>query len=221
MRSAVVRCMSTIQALLANPPCRPSATSAARDPDASANVPPRFHLDHFPRTTIGNLPDLILTFIRSHAAWAPFVVFLLAAGESLAFISLLLPATVILLGLGGVVGAAGLAFWPIWAAAAVGAILGDWFSYWLGYHYKHAITKIWPLSRHPEFLPRATAVFAKWGIAGVFFGRFFGPLRSAMPLVAGICAMPQLPFQLANVASAIIWATGVLAPGVFAMQWLL
>jgi membrane protein DedA with SNARE-associated domain len=37
-------------------------------------------------------------------------------------------------------------------------------------------------------------------------GRFLGPLRASVPLVAGILAMPYGPFQLANFASAFVWA---------------
>jgi membrane protein DedA with SNARE-associated domain len=33
--------------------------------------------------------------------------------------------------------------------------------------------------------------------------------------------MRQLPFQIANVVSAVIWATAVLTPGVVAITWLL
>ena len=66
------------------------------------------------------------------------------------------------------------------------------------------------------------AMFAQIRDAGsVFLGRFFGPLRSIVPLVAGLCGMPQLSFQLANIASALVWATGVLAPGSFGLRWLL
>ncbi len=162
----------------------------------------------------------VLAFIRTHEAWAPFVVFALAFGKSLAFISLLLPATFILFAAGGLIGAAGLDFWPIWTAAALGAALGDWLSYWLGYHYKDAIGRMWPLYRNPRLLPKGHAFFEKWGTLGVFLGRFFGPLRAAIPLVAGICAMPQLKFQLANVTSALVWATGILAPGAFGIGWL-
>jgi membrane protein DedA with SNARE-associated domain len=165
--------------------------------------------------------DAILIFVRDHESWAAPIVFVLAFGESLAFISLLLPATVILFGIGGLIGATGIGFWPIWLAAAVGAALGDWLSYWLGYRYKHEIARLWPLSRHPDLIPRGEALFRKWGTAGIFFGRFFGPLRSAAPLVAGICAMPLLPFQVANVASALVWATGILTPGTIALGWLL
>ena len=148
------------------------------------------------------------------------IVGLLAFGESLAFVSLLLPATVILFALGGLIGGAELSFWPIWAAAAVGAILGDWLSFWLGEHYGHAIAGMWPLNRHPDLIPRGHAFFEKWGVAGVFFGRFFGPLRAAVPLVAGICEMPKPRFQAANIASGLVWATGILAPGAFGIQWL-
>jgi len=77
------------------------------------------------------------------------------------------------------------------------------------------------LSRHPDLVPRGERFFRRWGTLGIFFGRFFGPLRAALPLVAGICAMPIVPFQIANVASAIVWATGILAPGVLLFGWIL
>jgi membrane protein DedA with SNARE-associated domain len=162
-----------------------------------------------------------LNVLRQHQAWAPVIVFGLAFGESLAFVSLLLPATAILLGVGGLVGAADIAFWPIWCAAALGAAFGDWFSYWLGDRYSYAIARLWPLSRHPELLPRGEAFFRKWGTLGVFIGRFFGPLRSIMPLAAGICGLRQVPFQIANLASAVLCATGALTPGMVAIEWLL
>ncbi len=157
-----------------------------------------------------------LEFVRTNQAWAAPVVFLLAFGESLAVVSLLLPATVILFGLSGLLGASGIAFWPCWAAAAGGAILGDAVSYWVGYHFKDRIAHVWPLTRTPDLLLRGQRFFARWGFLGVFMGRFFGPLRAAVPLVAGSCAMPHVPFQIANVGSAVVWATVILSPGLLA-----
>jgi membrane protein DedA with SNARE-associated domain len=169
----------------------------------------------------GGILETLLNFVRDHQTWAPAIIFPLAFGESLAFVSLLLPATVILLGAGALVAAADIEFWPIWSAAALGAVLGDWFSYWLGRRCRYAIARIWPLSRHPELLPHGETLFRKWGALGVFVGRFFGPLRSIMPLVAGICGMRPVPFQIANVTSALIWATAVLTPGIVAIEWIL
>ena len=176
---------------------------------------------HSEGAIIGDFTNAVLALVQDNEAWAAPIVFALAFGESLAIISLLLPATVILFGVGGLIGASGIGFWPIWVAAACGAVLGDWVSYWLGYRYKHAIADIWPLSRYPDLVPNGEAFFRKWGTAGVFLGRFFGPLRAGVPLAAGICAMPQLLFQAANIGSAIVWASGILLPGVLGMRWLL
>jgi membrane protein DedA with SNARE-associated domain len=167
------------------------------------------------------LHDGVVSFVQSHRDWAPLVICLLSFGESLAFVSLVVPATVILVGIGGLIGASGVPFWPNWVAAALGAFLGDWLSFWLGRHYSLAIASMWPLSRRPALLRRGAAFFHRWGTPGIFLGRFFGPLRSIVPLTAGICGMRWLPFQIANIASALIWAAGVLLPGSLAAHLLL
>ena len=63
---------------------------------------------------------------------------------------------------------------------------------------------------------RGYRFFERWGILAVFIGRFFGPLRAVVPLVAGMMHMRQARFQLANVGSAIIWLPAILAPGYLA-----
>lgn len=162
----------------------------------------------------------ILDFVREHGEWAAPIVGLLAFCESLAFVSLLVPATVLLWGIGALIGASGIDFWPVWFGAVIGAGLGDWLSYWLGYHFHEQIARAWPLSCNPELIPRAHAMFEKWGAPGVFIGRFFGPLRAVVPLAAGAAQMSQLPFQLANWSSAFLWAAVTLAPGAFGMGFL-
>src|SRR5262249_14806146 len=77
-----------------------------------------------PVMTLPEITEAVRIFVREHEAWGPPIVLVLAFGESLVFISLLLPATVILFGIGALIGEAGLAFWPMWAAAVIGAALG-------------------------------------------------------------------------------------------------
>ena len=163
----------------------------------------------------------VIDFVRTNEVWAVPIVFGLAFGESLAFISLLLPATVALIGIGALIGASGIDFVPIWIAGSIGAALGDWLSYWFGATFKTTVARMWPLSRHPDLLPRGEAFVKRWGILAVFIGRFFGPARASVPLVAGILAMPGGPFQLANFASAFVWAGALLAPGTFGMRFLM
>jgi membrane protein DedA with SNARE-associated domain len=140
-------------------------------------------------------------------------VFALAFGESLAFISLLVPAWAALVGIGALVQSSGVSFWPIWIGASLGAALGDWLSFWIGRKFERAVQNMWPLSRHPDLIARGEAFVRKWGVLGIFIGRFFGPLRASVPLVAGIFEMPYWRFQLANFSSAFVWAAVLLTIG--------
>jgi membrane protein DedA with SNARE-associated domain len=140
-----------------------------------------------------------LAFVEAHRAWTPLIAGGLAFCESIAVLSLFVPATVILVGIGALVGGADIPFWPVVLAAA--------------------LTK-WPLRRYPELMAKAEAFIGRWGIAAVALGRFFGPARALVPLFAGILGLSRLPFQLANVASALVWAFVLLAPGAGLLTWL-
>ena len=157
--------------------------------------------------------DHLIVFARDNAAWAPPIMFALAFGESLAFISLLIPAWAAMVALGSLIGGSGLSFWPVWIAASLGAAFGDWLSYWIGLKLEYRVQHIWPLSRHPDLIPRGERFMKSWGIAGIFIGRFFGPLRASVPLIAGIFEMPFWRFQIANFLSAFIWAAVLLTLG--------
>jgi membrane protein DedA with SNARE-associated domain len=149
----------------------------------------------------------IVGFIKEHQAWAAPIVFVLAFGESMAFISLVLPFWGILVAIGTIIGASGgHDFWLVLTCAAIGAALGDWFSYWLGYHYHERIARMWPLSRYPNLLPAGHAFFEKWGAGAIWLGRFSGPLRASIPIIAGAVQMPRTSFQIANWGSAFLWA---------------
>ncbi len=165
--------------------------------------------------TFQNFAQDVIDFVRLHEVWAAPIVFALAFAESLAFISLLIPAWGALVAMGALIGAGDLAFVPIWVAGSLGAALGDWLSYWIGLKFKTTIATMWPLSRHPEMIPKGHAFIQRFGVLAIFIGRFFGPLRAAVPLVAGILAMPYWTFQLANFSSAFVWAAVLLAPGSF------
>jgi membrane protein DedA with SNARE-associated domain len=157
--------------------------------------------------------EQLIAFTRDNAAWAPAVVFALAFGESLAFISLLLPAWAALVAIGALALQSGISFWPVWIAASLGAALGDWLSYWIGCKLEYSVQHIWPLSRHPDLIPRGERFMKTWGVPGIFIGRFFGPLRASVPLIAGIFEMPFWRFQLANFSSAFVWAAVLLTLG--------
>jgi membrane protein DedA with SNARE-associated domain len=170
---------------------------------------------------MSGLTQSTIAFIQDHRAWGAPIVFGLAFCESFAFISLIVPATGILFGIGGLMAAASIELWSIWLAAAFGAIAGDWLAYDLAFRFKDRIIRVWPLSHHPELIARGVGFFQRWGTIAVFCGRFLGPLRAIVPIAAGLHAMPWWKFQAANLASAVLWATGILTPGFVGMRWLM
>ncbi len=169
---------------------------------------------------LGEWATQLLAFVSAHEAWAAPICFVLAFAESLAFVSFVVPSTVMLVGVGALIGASELSFVEIWIGTALGACLGDWLSYWLGRRFGPAIGRKWPFNRYPTLLPRGQAFVERWGVPGIALGRFFGPLRAITPLVAGMCAMPFWKFQVANVGSAALWAFVILAPGALGARWL-
>jgi len=169
---------------------------------------------------LSDIIQSILDFVKVHEAWAPVIAGALAFGESFAILSLLIPATGALIGMGALIGASDVAFIPIWIAASVGAALGDWISYWIGWKLEDAAHHVWPLSRYPKMINRGEMFFKRYGIWSIFIGRFFGPVRAVIPLIAGTFEMPSLQFQLANWSSAFVWAFALLAPGFAALKFL-
>jgi membrane protein DedA with SNARE-associated domain len=165
------------------------------------------------RPIMEDFAHALADFVRDHSAWAAPIVLLLAFGESLAFISLLIPAWGALVAIGALIGASGISFWPVWIAGGIGAALGDWVSYWFGFKYKEQVAQMWPLSRYPEILPRGEAFVKSRGVPSIFIGRFFGPLRASVPLAAGIFEMPYWSFQIANFVSALVWSAALLLFG--------
>lgn len=159
--------------------------------------------------------DAVVAFVRANQEWAAAVAFIVAFGESFCFLSLLWPGTAILVAISALLAASGVStgvLLPIILAAGLGGSLGYAISYWIGLYFKDSIGKIWPFSARPDLIPSGQRFFEKHGAFGVFLGHFFGPVRAVIPVVAGMFAMPQLPFQIANVASAFSWAIGIIAP---------
>lgn len=149
---------------------------------------------------------------RTHHAWILPIAFAIAFSESFVGVSFIIPGTFMLVTLGGVIGASHISVIPAWAGAVTGSILGDWISFWIGFHYHHQILHIWPFKRFEAQIEKGLHFFHRWGSWAIFIGRFLGPFRATVPLVAGMSELEFWPFQIANAASALIWAYVLLAP---------
>jgi len=159
------------------------------------------------------LLDILLHWLRAHPAWAGVAVMLIACGESLALVGLFLPGAVLMFGIGALVGADVLELWSTLAWAAAGAIAGDGLSFWLGRHFHQRIRVMWPLRTHPELIARSVDFFHRHGGKSVLLGRFVGPIRPVIPLVAGMLEMPTRRFLPVNIISGLLWAPLYVLPG--------
>lgn len=155
----------------------------------------------------------LVHYLSQHPSLAIAVVFAAALLESAPFIGTVIPGSSIVLAAGVLIGLQVLDPWGAAAAAVLGAILGDGLGFWLGHHYHSALRSWGPLRTHPQWLARGEAYFAKRGGMSVFLGRFLGPVRAIVPVVAGMSEMSALRFTAVNVASAFAWAAAHLLPG--------
>jgi membrane protein DedA with SNARE-associated domain/membrane-associated phospholipid phosphatase len=133
--------------------------------------------------------------------------------EALAVIGTVVPGSSIVFAAGVLAGLRALDPWLAAACAIVGAILGDGISYEFGKHRHDAIRAMWPLRQHPTLVARGEAYFAANGGRSIFLGRFLGPVRAIVPVIAGMSNMPAHRFYAINVLSAIAWAAAHLLPG--------
>lgn len=150
--------------------------------------------------------ESLLGFVRDNAAWAPYIAFAFALAETIAFISILIPSTVILVGVGGLVATGALQMFPLWVGASLGALVGSTLSWWLGRRFGPSILSVGPLKDQQATVERGKAAFARFGPAAVLIGHFFGPLRAVAFVLAGAAAMAFVRFQIANVPGALAWA---------------
>lgn len=79
---------------------------------------------------------LLEHFITQSTVYSLMAVVLVAFLESLALVGLILPGTVLMAGLGALIGSGELSFWHARLARIVGCLLGDWISFWLGWRFK-------------------------------------------------------------------------------------
>jgi undecaprenyl-diphosphatase len=155
----------------------------------------------------------LITFLTLHPTLAIAVVFAAALLESVAVIGTVIPGSTVVFAAGVLIGLQALDPWWVAGAAVTGAVLGDGVSFGLGRRYHEALLGAWPLKTHPEWMARGQAYFSQHGGKSVFLGRFLGPLRAIVPVVAGMSDMPLLRFALVNLLSAIAWSAAHLLPG--------
>jgi len=156
--------------------------------------------------------DSALDYLNSHQEYALLFIFLISLFESLLVVGVIVPGVALLSAIAITAGQISIPLWQVLICAWLGAVMGDAISYGCGYVFRHRIHDVWPFKLHPDWLNQGHAFFNRHGGKSVFFGRFIGPIRPFIPVVAGMMDMKPNRFLFWNLISASAWAPLYLIP---------
>ncbi|MEA3362921.1 MAG: DedA family protein [Thermodesulfobacteriota bacterium] len=139
------------------------------------------------------------------------LLFLVAFAESLPLAGLIVPGSTLIVFAGFLVLHGKCSFLLLMVVTTAGALLGDLFSFWLGFYYGSKLLKLRSFQKHHNLVRRAEQFFVDHGGKSIFFARFLGPIRGITPFIAGLSGMRKRSFSGYALISAILW--GICYPG--------
>lgn len=170
----------------------------------------------------GSLTGDAIAWLSGHVRWVGPAIFLIAMLESLAIAGLVVPGVALLFAAAAIAGSAQAEIYEILAWAFAGAVCGDMASFALGRIFHQDIRRLSLFRKHPQWIDGGEAFFQRYGVMSVLIGRFVGPIRPVIPLVAGMFDMPIPRFVAINLFSALLWAPVYVLPGYLAgnaLKW--
>jgi len=153
------------------------------------------------------LPTLTELYFASY--WLLGVIAFL---EAIPVVGTFVPGIVLVLGAGTAAANGYFSFATLAWVVSIGAFLGDVASYSIG-RSSHSFLFRRSLSGEDSPLARAERFFSKYGNVSVFFSHFFGPVRSFVPLVAGLSRMRLSSFLTWAFIGSGIWGSSILGVG--------
>ena len=160
-----------------------------------------------------DLIDSLIPAIKQTELFAYLLIFVLSILESTAFIGFFIPAGPILVLMGFMAVGGYLEITNIILIASIGAIIGDFFSYWLGTKGTSFFSEEGKLLKQSH-IDKAEIFFQRHGGKSVFLGRFI-PIKSMVAFMAGLAKMKLGEFAFWNILSAIAWAVLHVSVGYF------
>ena len=162
------------------------------------------------------MDELLQSAINHSAELALLVLFLIVLAESTALVGLVVPGTVLMITMGTLIGTGKMDFWLACAVGFAAAFIGDVFSYALGFKYRRKLHRLKLIRQHRRLLLQARHVLRHHGPVGIFVGRFLGPTRPVLPMVAGMLSMPPRRFMPACILACLLWSPLYFLPGILA-----
>ena len=106
--------------------------------------------------------------------------------------------------------------WLLVIVCFAAAVLGDAVGYLIGHRWgRNLFSKEESRFFKPKYLRQAESFFEKHGGKAIILARFMPIVRTFIPVIAGVSAMPYRRFFTFNIVGGILWAVGVTLAGYF------
>ena len=162
---------------------------------------------------MGQWLDSLTTWLGANPQWLGLAIFVVACVECLAIAGIIVPGTVLLFAVAVLAGSGAFSLGETLLLGFLGGLLGDAISYAVGKYFHQNIRRLPLLRSHPQWVGSAEAYFQRYGIASLLVGRFIGPLRPMLPMVAGMFDMPLPRFIAVSLVAGAGWSVAYLLPG--------
>ncbi len=104
-------------------------------------------------------------------------------------------------------------------SCVLGSMTGSLSSFGIGYYYQTRLKETWLFRTYPILLNQGEMFFKYFGEIGIVIGKFTGPTRAILPIVAGITGMNPYQFILVDTIATIFWPLVYILPSTYFMQY--
>lgn len=156
----------------------------------------------------------LAAFVAQHGAWVYGLLFAIVFCETGLVVTPFLPGDSLLFVAGAVAATGGMDVTLLMATLIGAALLGDNVNYWIGHWVGPKVFRV-ERSRwfNPQYLERAHAFYERHGGKTIVIARFVPIVRTYVPFVAGVGAMPYLRYIAYCVLGALVWVVSLVSAG--------
>jgi membrane-associated protein len=154
----------------------------------------------------------LAAFVAQHGAWVYGLLFLIVFCETGLVVTPFLPGDSLLFVVGTLAAAGGMDIGLVMAVLVAAALCGDNVNYFIG---RFVGTKVFGRFINPVYLQRTHDFYDRHGGKTIIIARFVPIVRTYVPFVAGLGAMPYGRYLAFCVAGALLWVGSLCLAGYF------
>jgi membrane-associated protein len=154
----------------------------------------------------------LAAFVDEHGPWVYALLFLIVFCETGLVVTPFLPGDSLLFVVGTLAAAGGMDIGLVMATLVAAALCGDNANYWIGRWTGMRVFGRWV---NPVYLQRTHDFYERHGGKTIILARFMPIVRTYVPFVAGLGAMPYPRYIAFCIAGALLWVGSLCLAGYF------